>query len=101
MNKRAFRPYDDMEYMKMGRENLPNPIQVKGPALGGLRNPIQVNRPALGLMQARKRDFQVIVNQHSCTHYSIFMTHNALIVLFIMIICLIIMIIFSNYFDSL
>ena len=56
----------------MGRENLPNPIQVKGPALGGLRNPIQVNGQALGLMQARKRDFQVIVNQqHSCTHYSI------------------------------
>ena len=45
MNKRAFRPYDDMEYMKMGRENLPNPIQVNG--------------PAIGVTQARERAFQV------------------------------------------
>ena len=45
MNKKAFRPYDDMEYMKMGRENLPNPIQVNG--------------PAIGVTQARERAFQV------------------------------------------
>ena len=75
VSKRAFIPngaaYDDMEYMKMGRENLPNPVQENGPAQENLPNPVQEIGPALALFR------QARVRKLNCSQYgSTFVCHK-------------------------